>query len=200
MTDSPVSAVRGTLTEVLVNISENMFGDGNGPAYQLMYVFCLVGGLTMVLRALIKFPRAAAAGPMGMHNPYAAPMASLVLGIVLISMGSTMNTFTNTLFEGDASRMRYSDGNVTYANVQITDIGPYVNTIVDAVLNILAFLGWLWTIKGLFVLKAAAEGTGQAGVGTGITHIVGGVLAVNMGPFLVAIESTLDIGEFVTSS
>jgi hypothetical protein len=54
-------------------------------------------------------------------------------------------------------------------------------------------VGLISFVRGWNILRNAIEGVGQATVPQGLTHIIGGVLAMNISGFMVALDATLGI-------
>lgn len=62
-------------------------------------------------------------------------------------------------------------------------------------MQIVGFIGFL---RGWFLMKRAVEGVGNATVGQGLTHIIGGALCMNLILFLRAAQATFNIPNFLT--
>jgi hypothetical protein len=54
-------------------------------------------------------------------------------------------------------------------------------------------IGIISFIRGWFIIRDVAEGNQQASMMAGATHIIGGALAINLGPILAAVQNTLGI-------
>jgi hypothetical protein len=57
----------------------------------------------------------------------------------------------------------------------------------------MAVLGWISFIRGWFIIRDVAEGSQQASLMAGLTHLFGGALAINLGPVLNAAQTTLGL-------
>ncbi len=68
--------------------------------------------------------------------------------------------------------------------------------VIAAVLKFMIIIGLISFVRGIFIMRDVAEGSQQASVMAGMTHIIGGALAVNLGPLMNAIQSTLGITAF----
>ena len=60
----------------------------------------------------------------------------------------------------------------------------------------MTIIGYISFLRGFFILKEVAEGGGQASLMAAVTHIFGGALAVNLGPLMNAVQSTLGLGTY----
>jgi len=63
-------------------------------------------------------------------------------------------------------------------------------TAVNAALSFFQIIGFIAFVRGWMVLKKVVEGGGNVTMAQGITHIVGGVLAINIAPFLKIMDTT----------
>ena len=66
----------------------------------------------------------------------------------------------------------------------------------SAILKFLAIVGFVSFVRGIFIVRDVAEGNNQASIMAGMTHIIGGALAVNLGPLLTAVQTTLGITQY----
>jgi hypothetical protein len=69
-------------------------------------------------------------------------------------------------------------------------------TVVSAVLKFMIMVGLISFVRGIFIIREVAEGNNQASMMSGVTHMVGGALAVNLGPLLNVVQATLNITGF----
>lgn len=65
--------------------------------------------------------------------------------------------------------------------------------LIGAVLTIVSLIGLLAIIKGLFALRAAADGSGRETVPAASMNIIGGVCAWHIVPLLDAVQTTLGV-------
>ena len=52
-------------------------------------------------------------------------------------------------------------------------------------------------MRGMFMLREVAEGGQNASMMATLTHIIGGTVAINIIPFLSAVQTTLGISGFI---
>jgi hypothetical protein len=57
-------------------------------------------------------------------------------------------------------------------------------------------VGLISFLRGIYIIREVADGNQQASMMAGLTHIIGGALAVNLGPLINAVEQTLGITGF----
>ena len=67
------------------------------------------------------------------------------------------------------------------------------NALMAALFAIVQFVGVVSFLRGWFVLRSAADGWARATMGSGVWHIVGGLLAWHVVPVLDAVQSTIGI-------
>ena len=72
----------------------------------------------------------------------------------------------------------------------------HATTVISAVIKFMIIIGLVSFVRGIFIVRDVAEGNQQASLMAGVTHMVGGALAVNMGPLINAVQQTLGIAEY----
>jgi len=65
--------------------------------------------------------------------------------------------------------------------------------VITSVLKFVILIGLISFVRGLFIIRSVAEGNQQASMMAGVTHIVAGSVAVNLGPLINAVQTTLGI-------
>lgn len=68
--------------------------------------------------------------------------------------------------------------------------------VINAVLKFMIVIGMISFVRGLFIMRDVSEGGQGASTMSGMTHIIGGALAVNLGPLLNAVQTTLGVTAF----
>ena len=177
-----------TDSEGLDGMMINAMRDLYLPLDTVITIFCIIAGIIfafMGLHRLTKTEREGARGPMGIGTIF----LFLVAG-VLMSMGSVIGTITETFFS--------SRGIGNY--VQILGFSDSVDmshahNVAAAIVQFMMIVGLISFVRGWFILKAAADGgSQQATIMSSVVHIVTGILLINLGPFLMAVQKTLGIG------
>ena len=67
------------------------------------------------------------------------------------------------------------------------------NALVAALFTIVEFVGMVSFLRGFLVLRAAADGGQRVTMGSGVWHIVGGLLGWHIVPVLHAVQSTIGV-------
>jgi hypothetical protein len=200
------------MEQMLVNIGTDLFGAGavgctgaaptgcgglgNGIAYIVLAVICYILGLVIMFQSLVRLSRASqfSGGFSPTQSLYAGPFAGMLVSAALIGLPSTWETINMTLFDGTAatSVLAYKEvGSAFGGGVTPMAFSPLWNQAVNVLILVVQFVGWIAFVRGILMLKRAAEGSGQASFGTAITHIVGGVLASNIVAFVDVLQQTL---------
>lgn len=171
------------LDEMLVALIRDIWR----PMHGLITVFAYLAGLILVIigiSRMLKSEQDGARGPGG----FGTIMTFLVAGC-LFSIDALMGAFSDSIF-GEYQI-------VTFANLQIgsgdTTVDNHLLAVISGALGFMVLVGWVSFLRGFFILRDVAEGNGQASLMAAITHMIGGVLAVNLGPLLNAVQSTFGL-------
>ncbi|HCQ70690.1 MAG TPA: hypothetical protein DIU06_00925 [Rhodospirillaceae bacterium] len=145
-------------------------------------VALLMVGISRLLKSEQDGPRA----PAGIGT-----IVTFITAGVLISFNDFVRMVTMTLFGSNttatAVTMSYTAG------LDTQEIAEFQATI-SGVIKFMILIGLISFVRGVFILRGVAEGNQQSSMMAGMTHIIGGVLAVNIGPFLNLVQATLGIG------
>lgn len=120
------------------------------------------------------------------RGPSGAGTALCLIGApVMFSFPAWLDAGSETLF-GDSAVTSLS-----YTGAG--DEGERYNAMLSAVLAVVQFVGVVGFLKGWFVLRAAADGTGRGTMGSGVWHIVGGLLGWHIKPVINAVQETIGV-------
>ncbi len=175
----------------------SFMNDIGGPMQVLLgafsYIFAtgfLLLGISRLNKRMDEGPR----GPAGMGT-----IMTFITSGVLFSGGHMMGAIANTLFgtnNGEVKVKANVDPNGTMG-FNAADIAK-IEVVVQAVMMFVIIVGIIAFIRGWFVLRAFADGQQGATLAQGLTFILGGALAINLGPLINAIETTLGINSGIT--
>lgn len=178
----------GTATDGLDGMLISMMQDIFLPLDTIIVIFCLIAGIIfafMGLHRLTKSEREGARGPLGIGTI----ILFLVSGI-LMSMGPTIGTVTQTMF-GSRAVGNYVEILGFSGSVDLS----HAHNVAAAIVQFMMIVGLISFVRGWFILKAAADGgSQQATIMSSVVHIIAGILLINLGPFLMAVQKTLGIG------
>ncbi len=186
-------AYSGTLTcGVGTNSLDEALGcfmsDVVGPSTVVLNFFCFCAGMIFVMigiSRLIKTAQEGARGPGGLGT-----ITTFFVGGMLMSANILIRAFSSTFF---GSTVAGKEATLTYAAGMSADEVNATYNIISAVLRFMVIVGMISFVRGIFIMRDVAEGKQQASIMAGMTHIVGGAFAVNLGPLMNAIQQTLGI-------
>ncbi len=151
--------------------------------------FSWIAGLVLILigiSRLLKSEQEGARGPLGIGTI----MTFLVAG-VLLSLNTTLGAAVESLFQNGTSN--YAE--LAYTQGMSDEAIGHSNAVIGAIMAFVAILGWVSFIRGFFIMRGVAEGNSQASMMAGVTHILGGAVAVNLGGIISAVQTTLGIND-----
>ena len=154
--------------------------------------FGYVAGLVLTVVAigrLIKTAQEGAKGPTG----FGTIMTFITAG-ALFSLDSLMGAFSQSLF-GNNIILTYPMLGASMATGD-TAVDLRIEGVFTSIVAFVALVGWISFIRGFFIMRDVAEGNGQASLMAASTHLIAGALAVNLGPFIMAVQSTFGLPGF----
>lgn len=161
-----------------------------GPMHTLITFFGYIAGTIFIMigiSRLMKSAQEGARGPGGIGT-----LMTFVTGGALISFNNMVTTITRSIFGLDELNTK------TYHTITYTDglddaaLG-HANTVIASVLKFMIIIGLVSFIRGIFIIRSVAEGNGQASMMSGMTHLIAGAIAINLGAFINAIQTSLGI-------
>ena len=102
-----------------------------------------------------------------------------VFGITKKQVDFKLGTASTNILSYDGVAFSTISGNVGNIGFSIT-AGATFDAFMAVLVLLIQFIGWIAFVRGLLMIKRAAEGSGQASYGTAITHILGGILSANL--------------------
>ncbi len=156
------------------------------PINVILTFFAFVAGIIFIMigiSRLIKGAQEGAKAPGGLGT-----IMTFLIGGALISYNDLMRAATQTL-TGNGSTLTYGDLN--YTTGMTTAETEAAHAIISSIVKFMIVIGIISFVRGLFIVRNVAEGNQQASMMAGVTHIVGGALAVNIGPVINAVQATL---------
>jgi len=167
----------------------SLFADIYEPMINIIFAFGYLAGLILVVAGIGRIIKTAQDGPRGPAGMGTIMM--FVIAGVLFSLSSIMGAFSSSMFQSSTV--------ATFAVLETstgdTVIDQHVLAMISTVLVFMTIIGYISFMRGFFIIKDVAEGGGQASLMAGVTHIFGGALAVNLGPLLNAVQSTLGLSD-----
>lgn len=159
------------------------------PLQQAMGGFAYLAGLIFVVIGITRLVKTAQDGPRG-PGGFGTIMTFATAG-VFFSLDRLMGTFATSMFGNSQistmPALQYTAG--LDPNVEVA----HAEAVITAIVGFVALVGWVSFIRGWFIIRGVAEGNQQASLMAGVTHILGGALAVNLGPLMNAVQFTLGL-------
>ncbi len=165
----------------------NFVSNVEGPLVDLLSVTAVLMGIFMLIRGFMK---GAKYGTDPRSNSVPNIATHLIIGSILVVAGQSLSTVMASVF-GDG--LVESSSNILAWAESIDTTGSF-GTAVTAALTFFQLIGLIAFIRGWYIVKNAVEGAGQATMAQGFTHIIGGVLAINIYAFLEIMDQTFGTG------
>lgn len=168
-----------------------LIGDIWEPMLAIILAFGYLAGIILVMIGISRFLKSeqeGARGPTGIGTI----MTFLVAG-AMFSLHKMVGALSSSLF--DTSVVTTKGELVYQAGMKAEEIA-HVNAVIAAVVAFVALIGWVSIVRGFFIVRGVSEGNSQASMMAGMTHLLGGAMAVNLGPVITAVQTTLGIAEY----
>lgn len=137
---------------------------------RLTKFIAVIVGLYFIMAAIYKLTQLS-------KNPQAKPSAPLIqffCGIALVAFTSSIDVVMSTLTLGDNG-----PGDVFTVQTDGTNLTAGMAEAIKGVLYFMRLVGYIAFVRGWMIINRHSLGQGDAPVGRGIIHIIGGVAAIN---------------------
>jgi len=183
-TNASLSA--GGLDKMVFDFMSNIAG----PAEALLSAVAYISAIALLLVGISRLTKRVEEGPRGPGG--AGTITTFIASGALFSFGDSMGTFADSLFGNSGNTLKT---NSLVSNTVITDDESRlrVQTVIEAVMAFVMLVGYIAFIRGWFVLRAFADGQQGATVAQGLTFLLGGTLAINLGEFINVIMRTVNV-------
>ena len=155
------------------------------PIKNFLIVLCYVVGVGLSIAAVMKLKKyGTRTAFMSVEMSMVGPFLQFFIGVGLFYMPYFISAINLTIFtsSGVQNELGYSVSGVDY------------NTYIEPVLGIIQIIGIIAFMRGwLLLAKATNPGQQPGAISKGVTHIVGGILAVNIRTFITVIYQTLGL-------
>lgn len=173
----------GFTGEALVNLARSMPALQKlitGSSYLMGLLFAMKGIYTLKIYGESKTM-------MSSHGNMKEPLIYLMVAAFLLYLPTGMGVLLSTTF-GDNSVMSYSAGGVLSNLFGGSPVGY-------AIVKIIETIGLISFVRGWYLVAKSASGQNhQASMGKAITHIFGGIFAINIVETVNIIYNTLGLG------
>ncbi|RCN55810.1 hypothetical protein [Acidiferrobacter thiooxydans] len=173
-----ISAYTGPASSATVWIAIGNIADS---ILRLVPDACGLVGLVLVMHALVKATRV---GQSGGRDSWGGVIGEIYFGAMLSSIAMSMAMVSHSFFGPTFNG---------YGSVSPISTGvPMAQAVQEALTNLIVLLGWFAFIRGLYVWRSVADGGGQDRhpFWTGLTFVVAGALAANIGATLASLTAS----------
>lgn len=183
-TDSTVACWVTNQTEIIVNIANTL-----GPVEKMLTGGTYVLGLLFAVKAIISLKQIGEARGGGGGSSLKEPLIYFLVSTMLLYFPSAVSMMMETTF-GYSNILSYSDLSTT--NPTLNAIFGPGSEVGEALTLIIQIIGLAAFIRGwLLIARTATQGQPPGGTGKGITHIFGGIFAMNIVGTLQIINNTI---------
>ncbi len=182
----PTSVSEGLDVTLLRFMSDIWF-----PVSYLIAGFTYLAGIILVIVGIFRMLKRTddgVRGPGGIGTIFC-----FLVGGTLLSLDAMIGAFSTSLFD-DSSVTTYAS--LQYTTGMTPEEVQHVHNVISAVIAFMMIVGIISFVRGLFILKDYTNGDGQASLMASFTHLFGGALAINLGPLLNAVQTTLHLNDF----
>ncbi len=158
-----------------------------GPAIILLEAFSYIGAIALLLVGIIRLTKTAQEGPRGPAG--LGTLMTFIASGALFSFSDMAGIFSNSLF-GTSTVATFS--NISTAVITSSDAAQ-VEPVIDSIMVFVMIVGLIAFVRGLFVLKAFADGNTQSSLAQALTFLIGGTMAINLGQLVNFLEKTVNI-------
>lgn len=173
------------LDTLMINLVRNI----RGPLTYMMFAIAGTMGVYLIVRGLLK---AAKYGTDPRAHSVTNILTSLIIGAVLVVLSQSIDMIMSSVIGVSNA----SGGVATFDDVSWTAIDSlggnqtHFKAAMKAALTFFQLVGLISFVRGWNVIRNSVEGTQQATFAQGLTHIIGGVLAMNIYMFIEFMNAT----------
>lgn len=159
---------------VLANLANNL-----GAVQKLITGFAFIMGMAFAFKALQTLKMyGESRSQMSSSSNFKEPLIYFIVAAVFLFVPSALNTFLTTTF-GSSNILQYAP--INSSNSTLNSLFGPDSTVGGPLTMIIQTIGLIAFIRG-WILIARSAGSGQqpGGMGKGLMHIFGGILALNI--------------------
>ncbi len=181
------NAYAADMQTILTNVSNIIM-----PLTNMLLAISFASGVYMIFNALTQMKKFGNMSMQAQPGELGGPLMKLIVGTVLIYLPTATDAMTNSFFgDGGGASLFGWGGSTNYQNLGSgatllnygggsDSFGQQWASLANTLVMYIQFLGLLSMLKGWFILsKSAGQGAQPGSVGKGVTHIIGGIVAMN---------------------
>ena len=178
------------LDAMMVNFTADIFG----PMLFTLNFFGYIAGAVLLMIGISRLLKSAQEGPRGPGG--IGTIMTFLAAAAMISLSPMIGAFSMSFFSTTTGDVAATQATLAYTTGMSGIEVQHVQAVVSSILQFMIVLGVVAFLRGIYIVREVAEGSSQASLMAGITHMVGGALAVNLGPVMNAVQSTLGLGAY----
>ena len=177
---APLGGMEKMIHDLVANIA--------GPMTILLTSFTYIAGIILLIVGISRMIKTAQDGPRGPAG--LGTVMTLFVAGALISGAGMITAFTSTLF-GDSTVSTFA--NISPAVIANAADRARLGALIESLMTFIMIVGIIAFIRGLFVLRAFAEGSQNATIMQALTFLFGGALAINLGDLVNVLGATVGV-------
>ncbi len=146
--------------------------------FGLAFVFI---GISRIIQTEQQGPK----GPTGIGT-----ITTFLIAGALFSLNSIITFINSSMFDYPVFRTK---GILQYTAGMSSAAVDHSHAVISAIIGFAVILGWISVARGLFIVRDVSEGQSKASMMAAISHLIGGVLAINLGGVISAFQATVGI-------
>jgi len=172
----------------LDHMMEKFIENIRDPIRLVISLVAILAGLFFLISGLMK---ASKAGQDPKTNSIQTILVHLGFGALLMTIGTNLDMMLASLFGGTEKAYELNWGTVEGILGTKADEMERFKKAIHAALQFVQIVGLIAFVRGWLILKKVMDASGgNASLTQGLTHILGGCLAVNIGQFLELMDKT----------
>ncbi len=158
-----------------------------GPSTTLLTAFAYISAIVFLIVGITRLTKTEQEGPRGPTG--LGTIMTFIASGALFSFGDMAGAFSNSLFGTSSS--------ATFATISSTVLttadAAQVEPVIQSLMIFVMIVGLIAFVRGLFVLKAFADGSQQASLAQALTFLIGGTMAINLGQLINLLQNTVGV-------
>ena len=148
-----------------------------------------------VLFVIVGLRAAALRSEQGSHGGgWGGPIAWIVVGLLLLAFPATVLTLSQSLFGTGGMKTEIAEVFTEAPDLLRVFETHASRETIEGLMRIVQLFGLIAIVRGLFLLNAHVQPNRPPSFGAGMTHLVGGVLAVNIVSVLIMLNEIVGPG------
>ena len=154
----------------------------------LIDAFSYIAGIALLLVGISRLTKSMQEGPRGPAGM--GTIMTFIAAGVLMSSAQMIGTMSSSLF-GTPVLNTYAV--ISSSVISNATTAARIDTVIESMMTFIMLVGYIAFIRGWFVLKAFADGAQGTSLAQGLTFIIGGTIAINLGNLINALSNTLGL-------